>query len=148
MIAEHLSGGLDRSRLRILALRVVAADLVGQRAGFAETVDRLVEVGATPRTAFTTAMRAHRSGGMTKDAVYLRGLIRLWEHLASGASLDLQFVGKVTLEDEPLIADLLERGVLQPPALRPRFLDTDLCRDRLAEIRAGTTVLELGGIAA
>jgi uncharacterized protein (TIGR02421 family) len=148
VLAEHLSGGLDRSRLRILALRVVAADLVGQRAGFADTVDRLVELDATPRTAFTTAMRAHRSGGMTKDAVYLRGLLRLWEHVASGASIDLQFVGKVTLEDEPLIADLLERGVLQPPALRPRFLDTDLCRSRLAEIRGGATLFDIGGIAA
>jgi uncharacterized protein (TIGR02421 family) len=148
VLAEHLSGGLDRSRLRILALRVVAADVVGQGAGFADTVDRLVELGATPRTAFTTAMRAHRSGGMTKDAVYLRGLLRLWEHVASGASIDLQFVGKITLEDEPLIADLLERGVLQPPALRPRFLDTDLCRSRLAEIRGGATLFDLGGIAA
>jgi uncharacterized protein (TIGR02421 family) len=148
ILAEHLSGGLPVSRLHVLAYRVVAADLRSEQASFADTVARLVELGAGPRTAFTTTMRAHRSGGMTKDAVYLRGLVRLCDHLASGGTLDGLLVGKVTLEDEPLIAELLERRVLAPPPLRPRFLDTETARRLLDEIRAGVNVRQMGGIAA
>jgi hypothetical protein len=85
---------------------------------------------------------------MTKDAVYLRGLVRLCDHLASGGTLDGLLVGKVTLEDEPLIAELLERRVLAPPPLRPRFLDTETARRLLDEIRAGVNVRQMGGIAA
>jgi uncharacterized protein (TIGR02421 family) len=148
ILAEHLSGGLPVSRLHVLAYRVVAADLRSEQASFADTVARLVELGAGPRTAFTTTMRAYRSGGMTKDAVYLRGLVRLCDHLASGGTLDGLLVGKVTLEDEPLIAELLERRVLAPPPLRPRFLDTETARRLLDEIRAGVNVRQMGGIAA
>jgi uncharacterized protein (TIGR02421 family) len=148
ILAEHLSGGLPVSRLHVLAYRVVAADLRSEQASFADTVARLVELGAGPRTAFTTTMRAYRSGGMTKDAVYLRGLVRLCDHLASGGTLDGLLVGKVTLEDEPLIADLLERRVLAPAPLRPRFLDTETARRLLDEIRAGVDVRQIGGIAA
>lgn len=148
VLAEHLSGGLAVSRLHILAFRVVAAQLRSEQASFADTVDRLLDLGAGPRTAFTTTMRAFRAGGMTKDAVYLRGLVRLCEHLGAGGTLDGLLVGKVTLEDEPLITELLERRVLSPPVLRPRFLDTDLGRRLLDEIRAGATVRHIGGIAA
>jgi len=148
ILAEHLSGGLPVSRLRVLAYRVVAADLRSEQASFADTVGRLVELGAGPRTAFTTTMRAYRSGGMTKDAVYLRGLVRLCDHLASGGTLDGLLVGKVTLEDEPLISELLARNVLVPPPLRPRFLDTETARRLLDHIRAGANVRQIGGIAA
>ncbi|HJR91386.1 MAG TPA: tyrosine/phenylalanine carboxypeptidase domain-containing protein [Acidimicrobiia bacterium] len=148
VLAEHLSGGLPVSRLHVLAHRVVAAHLRSEQATFVETVDRLIELGAGPRSAFTTAMRAYRAGGMTKDAVYLRGLTRLCEHLATGAGLERLLVGKTTLEDDALIGDLLERGVLSPPPLRPRFLDTDTSRQRLEELRSGTTVRQIGGLAA
>lgn len=148
VLAEHLSGGLAVSRLHILAYRVVAARLRSDQADFAETVDRLGDLGAGPRTAFTTAMRAHRSGGMTKDAVYLRGLVRLCEHLAGGGTLDGLLIGKVTLEDEPLITELFDRKVLSAPPLRPRFLDTDLCRRAMSDIRGGATVRQIGGVAA
>lgn len=148
VLAEHLSGGLAVSRLHILAFRVVAAQLRSEQASFAATVDRLLELGAGPRTAFTTTMRAFRAGGMTKDAIYLRGLVRLCEHLGAGGTLDGLLVGKVTLEDEPLITDLIDRQVLSRPPLRPRFLDTDVGRRLLDEIRGGATVRDIGGIAA
>ena len=74
VLAEHLGGGLRPKRLRAFALRVVAADSVSGRATFRETYDRLTDLGAGRNRAFTTAMRAHRSGGMTKDALYLGGL--------------------------------------------------------------------------
>ena len=148
VLAEHLGGGLPPKRLRAFALRVVAADSVSGRATFRETYDRLIDLGAGRNRAFTTAMRAHRSGGMTKDALYLGGLTRLLTYLQEGGLLDPLLVGKISLADEPLVADLLERGVLVEPPLRPRFLESREALDRLARIKDGAGVLELGGVAA
>lgn len=148
VMSEHLSGGLPRSRLHTLAARVVAAQMRSDDATFRETYERLTESGSSRASAFTTTMRAYRSGGMTKDAVYLRGLVRLCEHLAGGGTLERLFIGKVALEDEPLVSELRERDVLSDPPLRPRFLDIPIARRRLAEIRAGHDVRHIGGIAA
>lgn len=147
VLAEHLSGGLRPQRLRVLALRVVAAHSVGNRATFQEGFDLLVQLGAGRHLAFMTTMRAHRSGGMTKDALYLGGLIRLLTYLHDGGRLDSLLVGKISLADEPLVVDLLERRVLVEPPLRPRFMESAVALDRLGEIREGAGVMELGGVA-
>ncbi|MGH8951100.1 MAG: tyrosine/phenylalanine carboxypeptidase domain-containing protein [Acidimicrobiia bacterium] len=146
VLAEHLSGGLRPQRLRVLALRVVAAQSVSDRARFADTYDLLRKHGSGRHLAFMTTMRAHRSGGMTKDALYLGGLIRLLAYLHEGGRFDSLLVGKISLEDEPLVVDLLDRGVLVEPPLRPRFMDSEMARDRLTRIRDGASVMELGGV--
>jgi hypothetical protein len=46
------------------------------------------------------------------------------------------------------VVDLLDRGVLVEPPLRPRFMESESALDRLAEIRKGAGVIEIGGIAA
>ena len=147
VLAEHLSGGLRPQRLRVLALRVVAAQSVSDRAGFGDTYDVMRKHGAGRHLAFMTTMRAHRSGGMTKDALYLGGLIRLFAYLHEGGRFDSLLVGKISLEDEPLVVDLLDRGVLVEPPLRPRFMESESARDRLDRIRDGAGVMELGGVA-
>lgn len=148
VLAEHLSGGLGPGRLRVLALRVLAARAVSDGIGFRETSELLREQGAGRHLAFMTTMRAHRSGGMTKDALYLGGLPRLLAHLSEGGRLDSLLVGKISLSDEPLVADLLDRGVLIEPPLTPRFLESESAVERLDLIREGVSVIELGGIAA
>jgi uncharacterized protein (TIGR02421 family) len=148
VLAEHLSGGLRPNRLRAFALRVVAAHSVSGRATFRQTYDTLIDLGSGRNRAFTTAMRAHRSGGMTKDALYLGGLTRLLTYLQEGGRLDPLLVGKISLADEPLVADLLERGVLVEPPLRPRFLESIEALDRLGRIEDGAGIMELGGVAA
>lgn len=146
VLAEHLAGGLRPKRLQTLACRVVAAQLRSDQVTFRHTYRRLVELGATRRVAFSTTMRAYRAGGMTKDAIYLRGLVRLCEHVAAGGEIDRLFIGKVGLADEPLVTELREREVLTDPPLRPRFLDSPGARRRLDEIRAGASVRQLGGM--
>ncbi len=146
VLAEFLSGGLAVSRLRTLAYRAVAANLRSNQATFVETVDELRRLGAGQRSAFTVAMRAHRAGGIPKDAGYLRGLVRLLDHLADGGAIEPLLVGKVTLEDGPLITELLDRKVLTPPPLTPRWLGTDVSRPLIAKVRDGATVRDLGGL--
>lgn len=145
VLAEHLAGGLRHTRLRTFAYRVVAAHMRSEEASFQDTYERLMELGAGERNAFSTTMRAHRAGGLTKDAIYLRGLVRLCRHLAAGGNIEGMFIGKVGLEDEPLVAELRQREVLTPPPLRPRFLDFPSARRRLDEIRAGAAIHHMTG---
>jgi uncharacterized protein (TIGR02421 family) len=149
VLAEYLVGGLDMSRLRVLAYRVIAAKLRSEQASFREAYRELSELGCSKGIAFRTVMRAYRGGGMTKDAIYLRGLIRLLEHLAKIEDTDLApfYVGKVSFEAIPLARQLLERSALVAPPLTPRYLKTDGAAARFRRIREGLTVLELGAAA-
>ena len=121
VLAEHLVDGLSTFRLRQLAARVVAVHEMVTGRSFAEVHERLVEAGFPPGSAFTTTMRSFRAGGLTKDAIYLRGLLGLLEHLADGGTLDLLWLGKLSLEDLPLVGELADRGAIHGPRLLPRY---------------------------
>ena len=88
-------------------------------------------------------MRAYRGGGLTKDAVYLRGLKTMLAYLAKDGSLDPLLVGKLASEHIPIIRELQFRKVLQPPPLRPRYMDDDEAMRRLETLRQGATVLDI-----
>jgi uncharacterized protein (TIGR02421 family) len=148
VLAEHLAGGLAFARLQTLASRVLVADRRARGAAFREAHDELLELGFRRGEAFTTVMRAYRAGGNTKDAIYLRGLVRLVEHLQSGVDLMSLYVGKISFESIPLIAELSSRGILEPPPLSPRFLDDVDAQRRLKEVVEGKGVLEMGERAA
>ena len=100
----------------------------------------LVSDGIPHLQAFTTAVRVFRAGGLTKDAVYLRGLLELIDHLSTGGDLDILLLGKMPLTAVPLVADLHRRGLLKDALLRPRYLDdaerTTIASPRLAEVRS------------
>lgn len=144
VMAEFLVGGLSLPRLRLLAARVVAARRLTDGASFVDTfreLDRNYEFNQA--TAFNITMRIFRGGGLTKDAVYLRGLIRLHQYLRTGGELEPLLVGKISAENIPLIKELLWREVLHAPPLRPRYLDDPQALERLEKARASASVLDL-----
>jgi uncharacterized protein (TIGR02421 family) len=143
LLAEHLVGGLTMTRLRQLAGRVIAVDRMLAGESFRDVHTRLVEAGFSPGAAFVTAMRSFRSGGLTKDAVYLRGVMQLLAHVGSGGSIEPLLLGKMPLDAIPLVEDLVARGALIPPVLLPRYLVRSEAADRLRAITARTTVLDL-----
>jgi len=140
VLAEVACGGLTTGRLRQLAARVVTAHRRVAGASFVDAYRGLVDTGFSRRLSFTTTMRVYRSGGLIKDAIYLRGLIDVLAHLADGGLLDLLLRGKFALEDLPLVMDLEERGILRPALVTPRFLLDEACVRRL-EAAAGATDL-------
>ena len=144
VLAEYLSGGLSRPRLRLLAARVVAAAEMVGGAGFMETF-RLLEGGHgfSRRSSYIITMRTYRGGGLTKDMVYLRGLVKMLEYLRAGGELAPLFVGKIAADHIPLIQELQHRQVLKPPPLRPRYLGDDRALHRLAQLRRGLNILDL-----
>ncbi len=123
VLAEIACGGLTAGRLRQLAARVVTAHDRTNGASFTEAHRHLLDLGFPASGAFTTVMRVYRGGGLTKDAIYLRGLIDLLDHVAGGGSVELMFLGKFSLEDLPLVTDLHDRGILTPAVLRPRYAE-------------------------
>jgi uncharacterized protein (TIGR02421 family) len=145
VLAEHLAGGLSAGRLRQLAARVVAVHQMTQGAAFPEVHAALLSVDVPRVQAFTITTRVFRSGGLTKDAVYLRGLADLVAHLARGGDLDVLWLGKMPLSAAPLVGDLHRRGVLSDPLLRPRYLDDPAAQDRLAGLPQVTSLTALIG---
>ena len=144
VLAEYLTGGLDPRRLRVLAARVVAIAEMLDGAVFVEIFESLrTEYGIPTRTAWSIAIRVVVGGGSVKDAIYLRGIARLLEAIAEGISLDVLFVGKLALDHIPLIQDLLDREVLNPPWVRPRWLDVPGAQERLDRLREGASVTDL-----
>jgi uncharacterized protein (TIGR02421 family) len=144
VLAEYLTGGLDPRRLRVLAARVVAIGKMLDGAGFLQIFESLRQDHRIPaRTAWNIAIRVVVGGGSVKDAIYLRGIARILEIVAEGCSLDVLFVGKLSVDHIPLIQELLERNVLQPPWVRPRWLDVPGARDRLEKLRGGASITDL-----
>jgi uncharacterized protein (TIGR02421 family) len=144
VLAEYLTGGLDPRRLRVLAARVVAVGKLLDGAGSVDIFESLrAQYGIPSRTAWSVASRVVVGGGSVKDAIYLRGITRILDTLAEGGGLDVLFVGKLSLDHVPLIQDLLDREVLQPPWVRPRWLDVPGAQERLDRLRAGVSVTDL-----
>lgn len=143
VLAEVAVGGLTPARLRTLAARVVVVHDMLHGASFTECHERLVEAGIPSGSAFTTVMRVFRSGGLTKDAIYLRGLVDLLAHLNGGGSLTTLYAGKFSLADLPLIEELTSSGCINPPAVLPRFWDLPGTRERLVEAAAADDLTQL-----
>ncbi|MDA0586717.1 MAG: flavohemoglobin expression-modulating QEGLA motif protein [Planctomycetota bacterium] len=144
VLSEHLVGGLTRGRLRMLAARVVAAHMMSNNFPFSETWQRLVdEFDLEQRSAWTVTMRVYRGGGLTKDAVYLRGLVEILKYIGSGGELDPLFIGKLAVQHVPVMQELVYREILKTPPLTPHYMTHPAAAAALASVRKGITVLDL-----
>lgn len=145
VLSEYLVDGLTRSRMRQLAARVVAVRHLTNGASFVETfrtLDR--EYAFNQRTAYNITMRVYRGGGLTKDAVYLRGLVAILKYVQQGGDLNPLLVGKMAVEHIPIIKELQYRKVLKPVPVVPRYLQDPTALERLEQLRGGTgSVLDL-----
>ena len=126
VLAEYLAGYLPGERLRVLAARVVAADMAIRGEDIPQVFSCLHdEHGFATDDAFDVAVRALRGGGLTKDAVYLRGLCDLLDHLRAGGGFEPLFRGKFALSHLVVLEQLAEAGWAAPPTLLPRYACAD-----------------------
>lgn len=144
VLAEYLVGGLSSERLRVLAGRVLACEALLGGASFVDTFRLLHrELGFAARTAFYMTVRAHRGGGLTKDAMYLHGLAQLLRYLAGGGELERLYVGKVSIDHLGVLEELGVRRLLRAPRALPRFLADPEARARLDGVRKLASVVDL-----
>ena len=81
------------------------------------------------RTAYTIAMRLYRGGGLTKDAVYLRGLLQILRYLREGGELEPLFIGKVASAHLPMISELTHAGNHQAAGVAAAVLGNCRCTE-------------------
>ena len=144
VLAEYMVGGLSISRLRTLAGRVVAVDCMVGGASFVEAFRVLCDQHRfTRKAAFNIVFRVARGGILTKDVIYLRGLMKTIAYIASGKKLETLYVGKIGLQHAAMMQELLWRKVIKPPPLLPRFLSTEEGKKRLSKLREHTDIIEL-----
>jgi uncharacterized protein (TIGR02421 family) len=144
VFAEYAVGGLTRSRLRLLAARVLVVHAMIDGASFTECFDLLRDIhGFGARTAFNIVARVYRSGGLTKDAIYLRGFSKVIAMLAAGEDLGPFWFGKIAAAHVPVVRELELRGLLHRPRFTPEFLARPEAEARIAELRHTSSLSKL-----
>jgi uncharacterized protein (TIGR02421 family) len=125
-IAELITGSMDLSRLRRLALRIIAVKHVIDGGDFVEVFRYFLRAGQSEDESARSAARVFRGGNphgriaFTKDVVYLHGLIGVHTFLRRAifdSRIELiprLFAGRVTLGDVLRLDTAFENGDLLP----------------------------------
>jgi uncharacterized protein (TIGR02421 family) len=142
VLAEYLVGGMTAARLRLIAARVIACQAMLDGATFEEAF-RSLRRDIDDREAFNVVLRVYRGGGLAKDAIYLRGLLQILDHLRNGGSLTPFWIGKIAAAHFGAIQELNARGLLRAPRLEPAFLSSDAARPRLRKAMAGIDPIDM-----
>jgi uncharacterized protein (TIGR02421 family) len=143
VFAEYAVGGLTATRMRLLAARVLVVDAMISGASFIDGFRLLRDHGFGMRMAFNVTARIYRSGGFSKDAIYLRGFRQVVESLRAGSDLAPFWYGKIAAAHVPVIEELAARGLLRAPATLPQFLSRPDARARIRHIRGDVALSQL-----
>jgi hypothetical protein len=109
LFLERAAGFLDLDRRREIALRHLAARSVEAQADFVSTVRLLLDRGAALEGALRIAARAHRGGGLGREAVYLPALLRVDAAIAADPDIDRVLrAGRVAVDAAPALRPWLE----------------------------------------
>ena len=145
VFAECAVGGLTSTRLRLLGARVLSVDAMVNGATFVEAFRLLREHGFGKRTAFNVTARVYRSGGLSKDAIYLRGFKQVLDMLQAGRELSPFWYGKIAARHVPVIEELAARGLLHQPRSVPQFLSRPDAQVRIQRMRNAPALSQLIG---
>jgi len=125
-IAELITGSMDLSRLRRIALRIIAVKHVVEGADFVEVFRYFLRAGQSEDESARSAARVFRGGdphgrvAFTKDVVYLHGLIGVHTFLRRAifeSRIELiprLFAGRLTLGDVLRLDSAFDAGDLAP----------------------------------
>lgn len=129
--AEIITGAIDISRLRRIALRVVMVKRALEGADFIEVFRGFLDAGQSEVESYRSAARVFRGGDVrggvcfTKDGAYLEGvmLIHLFIRKAlqegRGSILPMLFAGRLTTADVIELAAFRDSGLIAPPTYIP-----------------------------
>lgn len=136
LLMETLTFSSFPFRARRVSDRVSAIEVAHQGADFVETFHHLRNRGLPDNDAYTTTQRIFRGGKVngrsvfTKDLSYVKGFVENVNFIRSaiGAGLPelipMLFVGKIALEDIPILYEAYLEGIVEPPRYLP-----DMFRD-------------------
>jgi uncharacterized protein (TIGR02421 family) len=122
-------------RVQRLTDRVTAIHMAEQGANFIDIFNFYREQGCSNEESYGCTTRVFRgctpdAGAFTKDLAYSKGFVLIYNYVRLAIQHGLQsripllFLGKTTLEDLHVLADLVEEGlVVSPKYLPPQFKD-------------------------
>ncbi|HEY1785208.1 MAG TPA: flavohemoglobin expression-modulating QEGLA motif protein [Pirellulales bacterium] len=135
-IVEVITFNATPARTKTLINRVLACDKAEDGADFLDIFEFYRSEGYGEKESYQYAQRVFRggviSGGapFTKDLCYCKGFVLIYNFLRTAIRfgrpdlIPLLFVGKVTLEDLPVLCRKAREGVIDPPLyLPPQFRD-------------------------
>ena len=136
VLLETLTFSSFPQRARKISERVQAVSMAEQGADFRQIFRHFVDQGLTPEDSYQLTQRVFRGGDprggsyFTKDISYIRGIVENINFIRSAILSDvpelipLLFVGKITLDDIPILYEHMLSGTVIPPRyLPPMFAD-------------------------
>ncbi len=139
VLAELITNSMDLTRLRRIALRVIAVKMALDGADFIDLFKFFLDAGQTEVESVRSTQRIFRGGAVkdkivfTKDSVYLQGLgevhtfLRLAIRDNKPNLIRNLFAGRLTMADALRLEPQFESGWLKPPVYLPPWA-TDLRR--------------------
>jgi uncharacterized protein (TIGR02421 family) len=139
VMAELITNSIDITRLRRVALRVLAVHMALNGADFIEVFKFFLDSGQPEIESVRSAQRIFRGGAtkggvvFTKDAVYLQGLLEMHTFFRVAIRdnrpelVPNVFAGRLTMGDAIRLAPHFQNGWLSPPVYMPTWA-TDLRR--------------------
>jgi uncharacterized protein (TIGR02421 family) len=116
VLAEYLSGNFTMNRLRELALRVIAVDLMCNGADFKDCFNTIVKnYKIEVNKAYNLVTRVYRGGGFTKDYLYLNGFSKLLKFWHDDNDLTPLLVGKTSISFYNTIVEMIDRKLIEKP---------------------------------
>ena len=126
ILSEYMTGNMNLPRLKTLALRVIAVKMMINQYDFSHTFKTLMnDYGIDRDEAFRLTARVYRSGGFTKDFLYLRGLKDALK-IHSKESLEGLYIGKTSFAYLKTINEMTERGMVTRPTHLPMYLKKEM----------------------
>jgi len=131
VLMETLTFSSYPQRARRVSDRVVAVDIAEQGADFIEVYRYFVDRGLSERESYRITQRVFRGGTLTggsvftKDLSYLRGFVENVNFMRSAINsgvpeiIPMLFVGKVALDDLPILYQHYLEGTITGPHLVP-----------------------------
>lgn len=137
ILSEYLAGFMTLSRLKVLALRVLAVDSLIDEKDFKKTFLFLKEEHGIPDDlAFTITARVYRGGGLTKDYLYLRGLHAMLNAYETRPDFTNLLSGKVSIEHLPLVSRAIDKGYFNSPELISPAIARPVANDAIKQFVA------------
>lgn len=131
VLLETLTFSSFPQRARRISDRVVAVDLAEQGADFCEVYNYFLNRGVSEHDSYRVTQRVFRGGTLTggsvftKDLSYVKGFVENVNFIRSAIQsgvpeiIPMLFVGKVTLDDLPLLYERYLDGVIAGPKYLP-----------------------------
>lgn len=131
VLMETLTFSSFPQRARRISDRVVAVDLAEQGADFCQVYRHFLDRGISEHDSYRVTQRVFRGGTLsggsvfTKDISYVKGFVENVNFIRSAIQsgvpeiIPMLFVGKVTLDDLPLLYERYLEGVIVGPKYLP-----------------------------